>query len=208
MRERMVSEQISSRGIVDKRILNIFRSVPRHEFIPKEQLLSAYSDCPLSIGYGQTISQPYMVAAMTKELQLKSEMTVLEVGTGSGYQTAILCALRARVYSIERIKQLADQAKAVLDSLDYRAEVKMADGTLGWEEYAPYDRIIITAAASSIPEPLVKQLKIGGRLVVPVGGQSRQELTVLDKISDKEVKTENIFSCVFVPLIGKYGYEN
>lgn len=208
IRQRMVSEQIVARGITDPRVVEAFRSVGRHHFVPKDLLKSAYSDQPLPIGWDQTISQPYIVALMTKSLKVIPGMKVLEVGTGSGYQTAILSSLGLRVYSIERIKALADKAKEVLGHLGYAAELRAGDGTLGWPDKAPYDRIIVTAAASFAPESLIGQLKVGGRLIAPLGGRLNQELTVLDKVSDQELKEEKICSCIFVPLIGDQGYES
>ena len=208
IRERMVSEQIAGRGIRQNDILNAFKKVQRHYFVPKDLLKSAYSDQPLPIGWEQTISQPYMVALMTQKLELAPGMKVLEIGTGSGYQTAILSVLGAKVYSIERIKALADKAQELLNSLGYSVEVKVADGSLGWPNEAPYDRIIVTAAADSRPKALIDQVKVGGKLIIPLGGRLIQELTVLDKVSDQEVKEEKICSCIFVPLIGKQGYEN
>jgi len=206
-RERMVSEQIYRRGISDKEILDVFKTVPRHCFVPEAQISSAYGDYPLPIGCGQTISQPYIVALMTKELEISPGMKVLEVGTGSGYQTAILSALGARVYSLERIPELADRAKELLSSLGFEATIKVGDGTLGWPEHAPYERIIVTAAAGSMPKPLIDQLAIGGRLVLPLGGGFSQELTVLNKVSEEQIREERICSCVFVPLIGRYGFK-
>lgn len=203
----MVSEQIIRRGINNPQILQAFRNTPRHLFVLPTQQDSAYMDCPLPIGCGQTISQPYMVALMTQSLNVSPEMSVLEVGTGSGYQAAILSFLGAKVYSIERFSALAQNAMSVLASLGYAVTVKVGDGTLGWQEHSPYDRIIVTAAAPHIPSPLLGQLKIGGRIAIPLGGSFHQDLAIIDKISEKEIKEEMICGCIFVPLIGEYGYK-
>jgi len=205
-RKRMVQEQLIPRGIEDQRVLTAFKKVPRHEFVPQKHLDAAYGDFPLSIGSGQTISQPYIVALMTQLLKLEGEEKVLEIGTGSGYQTAILAELSQFVYSIERITSLAERANQTLKSLEYKnVEVKIADGTCGWQEHAPYDVIIVTAAAPEAPQALVKQLKIGGRLAIPIGGTFSQALTLITKTKDG-TKTEVACDCVFVPLIGKYGW--
>lgn len=201
LRERMVSQQIFARGLTKETILEAFRSVPRHCFVLKEQETSAYNDHPLSIGCQQTISQPYIVALMTDKLKAQAGMRVLEIGTGSGYQTAILSFLGLRVYSLERIGELADKAKKLLDFLGYPAIIEVADGTLGWPQDSPYDRIIVTAAAERIPKALIGQLKIGGRLVMPVGSWLHQDLTIVDKLSEKDTKAEKICGCIFVPLV-------
>ncbi len=208
MRKAMVEEQLIVRGISDKRVLDAFKAVPRHEFVPKDFLQSAYNDYPLPIGENQTISQPYMVALMTECLKLKGHEILLEVGTGSGYQAAILAELAKEVYSVERFLFLADMAKRALDSLGYRnIKIKVGDGTLGWEEHSPYDGIIVTAGAPRIPESLVRQLKDGGRLVIPVdSGAFGQTLTVAERIG-KSIRTSEICGCMFVPLIGKEGWD-
>ena len=207
-RKAMVEEQLIVRGISDKRVLEAFRKVPRHEFVPKEFAQSAYNDYPLPIGENQTISQPYMVALMTESLNLKGSERILEVGTGSGYQAAILAELAAEVYSIERFQGLADTAKKALDSLGYKnIKIKTGDGTLGWRELAPYDAIVVTAGAPGIPESLIKQLKDKGRLVIPIGESGfGQVLTIIERIG-KAVRTSEICSCMFVPLIGKEGWD-
>jgi len=206
MREMMVETQLVPRGISDKRVLDTFRKVPRHEFVPEEFREDSYSDHPLSIGGGQTISQPYMVALMTECLALKGNERVLEIGTGSGYQAAILADLAKDVYSVERIEALAVRAKKILDSLGYKnCNIKIDDGTLGWEEFAPYDGIIVTAGTPAIPESLVKQLKDTGRLVVPIGGGFGQILKIVEK-KGVSVKITDVCGCVFVPLIGKEGW--
>ena len=200
----MVREQIIARGIKDERVIQALEKVPRHNFVPKKYLNSAYDDSPLPIGAGQTISQPYMVALMSQCLQLKEKETVLEIGTGSGYQTAILAELANYVYSLERVVSLAKSAERVLKNSGYRnLQIKAADGTMGWPEYAPYKGIIVTAAAPAIPKPLLEQLDVEGRLVMPIGGGFNQILTVVNKHKNK-IEIENVCGCVFVPLVGKY----
>jgi len=206
-REEMVSRQIRSRGINDGRILEAFRNIPRHVFVPDQQKRFAYNDCPLPIGNEQTISQPYMVALMTLHLDIEAETSVLEIGTGSGYQAAILAFLGARVYTMERFPSLAGQAKKVLDSLGMKVQAKEGDGTLGWPEHAPYDRIIVTAGFSLIPPRLIEQLRAGGRMVIPIGERFHQDLTIVDKISQDEIKEERVCGCIFVPLVGEYGWD-
>lgn len=202
----MVEEQLVTRGIQGEKILDAFRKVPRHKFVSDEFLESAYNDYPLPIGDGQTISQPYMVALMTECLNLKGEEKVLEIGTGSGYQMAILAEAAKEVYSVERFQGLADSAKKTLELLGYKnCKIRVGDGTLGWEEYAPYDGIIVTAGAPDIPKTLVGQLKDGGRLVIPVGGGFGQVLTIVEK-KGSLVKTHEVCGCVFVPLVGKEGW--
>lgn len=207
-RERMLEKDIKPRGIKDEKVLEAMLKVPRHLFVAETQRMSAYEDHPLPIGEGQTISQPFIVALMTEALKLTGRETVLEIGTGSGYQTAILAELSVRVYSIERIPSLTGRARKVLDSLGYKnVLVKLSDGTLGWEEYAPYDRILVTAGAPSVPEPLVDQLAPGGILVIPVGSNSLQELVRVTKSEDGSIREERMGSCVFVKLVGKHGWE-
>lgn len=206
LREEMVSRQILSRGIDDGRILEAFRSIPRHLFVPDDQKKFAYSDSPLPIGREQTISQPYMVALMTLYLGVSEETSVLEVGTGSGYQAAIIAFLGARVYTIERFPSLAKEAKRVLDFLGMEVQIREGDGTLGWPEHAPYERIIVTAGTSKIPPLLIEQLKVGGRMVIPLGQRFHQELTVVEKVSLNEIREEQVCGCVFVPLVGEYGW--
>ncbi|RKY39064.1 MAG: protein-L-isoaspartate O-methyltransferase [Candidatus Omnitrophota bacterium] len=204
LRKRMIEEQLIPRGIRNKKILEAFENIPRHLFVPEEKQSYAYEDHPLSIGWGQTISQPFIVALMTQLLEPKKDEKVLEIGTGSGYQSAILAYLGCKVFTIERIPQLAERAQQVLESLEFKVEVKIGDGTLGWEKESPFDKIIVTAAAKDIPSPLVHQLKIGGRLIMPIGGAFHQELIIADKVTNKEVKKKSAGSCIFVPLIGKY----
>jgi protein-L-isoaspartate(D-aspartate) O-methyltransferase len=207
LRNRMVEEQLVPRGIFDERVLDAFRKVPRHTFIPDKSLENAYGDFPLPVGEGQTISQPYMVALMTQYLDLKADEKVLEVGTGSGYQAAILAELAKEVYSVERFTVLAERSRAVLKDLGYtNIKIRVGDGTEGWQGFAPYDGIIVTAGAPSVPEPLVEQLAEGGRLVIPVGGGFSQTLTLVRKKEGK-IAQEEICGCVFVPLVGRYGWK-
>jgi len=202
----MVEEQLIPRGIKEKRILDAFYKVERHKFIPEELRGSAYADFPLPIGEGQTISQPYIVALMTEYLALTGQEKVLEIGTGSGYQAAILAELVKEVYTIERFSSLAEKARSVFKELGYtNVSVKVQDGTLGWPEEAPFDRIIITAASPRIPLPLSEQLKENGLLIVPLGDGFTQVLTLADKKKEK-LELSQICGCVFVPLVGKYGY--
>lgn len=206
LRERMVTEQLIWRGISDPRVLEVFRKVLRHKFVPPTLQDIAYSDHPLPVGEGQTISQPYMVALMTEKLGLTGDEKVLEIGTGSGYQAAILLELAREVYSVERYKTLADKAEEILKELGYKnIKIKVGDGTIGWEEHAPYDGIIVTAGAPDIPKSLLSQLNENGRLVIPVGGRFSQVLTLVEKKKDR-FTTQDICGCVFVPLIGKEGW--
>jgi protein-L-isoaspartate(D-aspartate) O-methyltransferase len=202
MREKMVETQIKARGVKDPRVLSALLKVERHRFVPKEYLNSAYSDQPLPIGEGQTISQPYIVALMTELLELKGDEKVLEVGTGSGYQAAILAELAKEVYTVEIVESLASTAKNRLLELGYQnVKVKAGDGYLGWPEAAPFDAIIVTAAPDHIPKRLLDQLKEGGRMVVPVGSYA-QELKKIVKQSGK-IETTGIIPVVFVPMTGE-----
>ncbi len=187
--------------ITDKDVLLAMESVPRHEFVPQEYVNQAYEDHPLPIGYGQTISQPYIVALMTQLLELKRSDRVLEIGTGSGYQTAILAQLVDEVYSVEIVSKLAEEARARLARLGYtHVKIKCADGFYGWAEHAPYDAIIVTAAPAEIPAPLLAQLAEGGRMVIPIGDdRSHQQLQKLKKQAGKII-TENVIGVVFVPF--------
>ncbi len=201
----MVREQISARGIQDSRVLAAFSKVERHRFIPEKNRNSAYADHPVPIGEGQTISQPYIVALMTESLELKGAERILEIGTGSGYQAAILAELTKEVYSIERFESLAQQARLTLKELGYpNIQIRVADGTLGWEEEAPFDRIIVTAASTEIPRLLLDQLKEEGMLIMPVGETFSQTLTIVKK-KDGELIYRTVCGCVFVPLVGKFG---
>ena len=206
-REKMVRKQIARRGIKDERVLRAMKSVPRHLFLPEQARRYAYSDSPVRIGSGQTISQPYIVALMTELLKVKPDHRVLDVGTGSGYQAAILGELAVEVHSIERHQDLAETAEARLASLGYdNVSVHVGDGTQGFEPFAPYDRIIVAAAAPSVPEPLFQQLAQGGRLVIPVGSRHSQHLEVWDRHGD-EFRRSSSIPVVFVPLIGEAGWE-
>jgi protein-L-isoaspartate(D-aspartate) O-methyltransferase len=202
MREKMVETQIKARGVKDPRVLSALRKVERDRFVPEEYLDSAYADQPLPIGEGQTISQPYIVALMTELLDLKGDEKVLEIGTGSGYQAAILAELAKEVYTIEIVESLASMANKRLLALGYKnIRVKVGDGYLGWPEAAPFDAIIVTAAPDHIPKPLIEQLKEGGRMVVPVGTYA-QELKKIVKRSGK-IETTDVIPVVFVPMTGE-----
>jgi len=202
---RQTSRELNKTEL-DPRVMEALGRVPRHEFVPPEQESNAYQNRPLPIGYGQTISQPYIVAIMTDMLNLKPDSKVLELGTGSGYQAAILSELAGEVYTIEIVEQLGLQAKERLQRLGYdNVTTKVGDGYYGWEEYAPFDAIIVTAAASHIPPPLIKQLKPGGRMVVPVGSRfMTQQLLVVDKGDDQKVVSRQVLPVVFVPVTGKH----
>ena len=205
----MVKQQLESRGITDQRLLDAMRKIERHLFVNKRDEVFAYDDRPLQIGSGQTISQPYMVAIMTEILDLKGEERIIEIGTGSGYQTAILAELGKEVFTIERIDVLLNRAKKILINLNYNnIEFKVGDGTIGWKEKAPFDRIIITAAAPNIPEMLFDQLAVGGRMVVPVGKRFHQDLKLIVRMQDGEQMVMSRGGCLFVPLIGEDGWQN
>lgn len=200
-RQRMVEEQIAVRGITNPRVLDAMRDVPRHLFVPEGQRHNAYEDHPLPIGHGQTISQPYMVAAMVDALDLQAQHRVLEIGTGSGYQTAVLARLAATVYSIEVIEALAWVARRSLQQADVRnVRLKVGDGHEGWPEFAPFDRVVVSAAARTMPFRLVEQLVSGGRIVVPVGPESAQVLTVGIKRGERLIQRP-LMPCVFVPFV-------
>ena len=203
----MVEDQIISRGIKDTRVIAAMKKVPRHLFVEEALQSQAYSDHPLPIGEKQTISQPYMVALMTEALQLKGNEKVLEIGGGSGYQTAILAELSEKVFSIERIRSLAIRARQLLYELGYyNVELKIFDGTYGWMEEAPFDAIIVAAGAPDIPQPLLDQLAMDGRLVIPVGDAYVQDLIRVTK-TEEGIKREDLGGCRFVKLIGRYGWE-
>ncbi len=206
-RRQMVSDQLVARGIRDPKLLAVMGEIPRHGFVPIEHRAESYTDHPVPIGSGQTISQPYMVALMTEQLRLNPTARVLEVGGGSGYQAAVLSRLAASVYSMERIPELAQGASEVLRQLKIsNVEIRVGDGSLGWPEAAPFDGILVTAAGSQVPPALVEQLAEGGRLVMPVGSLLDQTLTVVERRGGKE-EVRSVCGCVFVPLIGKQGYQ-
>ena len=205
-RRKMVEEQLVERGVKNLSVLEAMSRVPRHLFAQDSLQHRAYGDTPLPIGENQTISQPYIVGAMTEALALKGEERVLEIGTGSGYQTAIIAELCRQVFTIERLNNLSRKAQNILESLNYMNIVfKMFDGTYGWPDQAPFDAILITASAPEIPDSLVKQLGDGGRLVAPIGGADKQKLVVLTKKGDR-ISRRDLVNCKFVPLIGKYGW--
>jgi len=201
-REQMVREQLQARDITDARVISAMLQVPRHEFVPSELIDSAYTDNALPLKMGQTISQPYIVAYMTQALGLRGTERVLEIGTGSGYQTAVLAQIVPEVYTIEILPELQKQAGALLSKLGYRnIRYKTGDGYLGWPEYAPFDRIIVTAAPEDIPQPLIDQLKVGGRLVIPVGTLN-QDLMIVEKGKSGIIRRSAI-PVRFVPMTGK-----
>jgi protein-L-isoaspartate(D-aspartate) O-methyltransferase len=206
-REEMVRRQIEGRGITDPRVLQALRTVPRHEFVSEALVDRAYGDFPLPIGEGQTISQPFIVAEMTQALALDPEDRVLEIGTGSGYQTAVLAELVYRVYSVERIHPLYVQARRLFDRLGYHNIVtRFSDGTVGWAEEAPFDAILVTAGSPKIPEPLVNQLCPGGRMVIPVGDRFSQELTKIYR-DERGIRQTHMGGCRFVKLVGEHGWK-
>jgi protein-L-isoaspartate(D-aspartate) O-methyltransferase len=206
LRDQMVAEQLIARGVRDLRVVAAMRTVPRHAFIPEALHADAYLDKPVRIGSDQTISQPFMVGLMTQELCVEPHHRVLEIGTGSGYQTAVLSALCAEVFTIERVPVLAERAGRALAALGHsNVRTRVGDGTEGWPEAAPFDRILVTAAAPRVPAALEEQLREGGRLLVPVGPRDRQVLTAIDRTHDGWVRSESI-GCVFVPLIGREGW--
>jgi len=206
-RERMVEEQLVSRGVTDQRVLAAMRQVPRHLFVDEALRDRAYGDHPLPIGDGQTISQPFIVGRMTELLALGGREKVLEVGTGSGYQAAVLGQLTGRVCTVERIPRLAMRARQVIEGLGYsNIWVRTANGTLGWPDEAPFDRILVAAGGPSVPPPLFDQLAEGGRMVMPVGDAAGQVLKLVEK-QDGEMRTSEHSGCVFVKLVGKYAWE-
>lgn len=207
LRQEMVDRQLRKRAIRDERVLAAMLSVPRHQFVPAELAAEAYADRPLPIGQGQTISQPFMVAAMAEALRLSPGARVLEIGAGSGYQAAVLSLLAREVHAVETHEDLALSCRERLARLGYgNVRVHVGDGTLGWAPEAPFEAILVTAAAPDIPPPLVAQLAEGGRLVLPVGSQDEQRLFRLEKHGDA-TSSRPLFHCRFVPLVGKYGWE-
>ena len=206
-RNRMVDTQIKIRGVDDPRVLAAMRRVPRHRFVPQHLWDQAYNDYPLPIGEDQTISQPYIVALMTEALELLAGDRVLEIGTGSGYQAAVLAELAAEVYSIDRLASLAAKARQVLAELGYtNFQIRVGDGTQGWPEKAPFDAILVTAGSPQVPRPLIEQLALGGRLVVPVGDRFSQTLTRVRQTREG-IKFDYLGGCRFVRLIGKHGWK-
>ncbi|HON58328.1 MAG TPA: protein-L-isoaspartate(D-aspartate) O-methyltransferase [Smithella sp.] len=209
-RLRMVESQIKARGISDPRVLKAMETIPRHLFVDEGLIEQAYYDSPLPIGEHQTISQPYIVALMTQALELKGRERVLEIGTGSGYQTAVLAYLADRVFSIERIASLAADARKILDALNfYNVAIRVGDGSYGWREEAPFDGIIVTAAAPDVPRYLLDQLAVGGKMVVPVGGRDVQTLYRFTRSPEnpQEIIKEDLGGCRFVSLIGESGWK-
>jgi protein-L-isoaspartate(D-aspartate) O-methyltransferase len=206
-RDRMVDTQLVSRGVYDPRVLDAMRKVPRHLFVDEALCDQSYNDHPLPISERQTISQPYIVALMTEALGLQGMEKVLEIGTGSGYQTAILAELANRIYSIERLLGLSQRARQVLQDLGYRnVALKVGDGTLGWQEEAPFDAILVSAGAPSVPQPLVDQMAVGARLIIPVGDHLSQELVLVERLPEGIRKT-NMGGCRFVDLVGKCAWK-
>ncbi|MDA8155890.1 MAG: protein-L-isoaspartate(D-aspartate) O-methyltransferase [Actinomycetota bacterium] len=206
--EAMLKNQIAARGVKDERVLDAMRMVPRHVFVPEQLRYKAYDDMALEIGLGQTISQPYMVALMTGLLELSGKERVLEIGTGSGYQTAILARLAAQVYTIERLPQLSEKARAVLESFGIKnVHYMTGDGTLGWPREAPFDRVLAAAGAPDAPPPLVEQLAEGGVMVIPVGTRSAQRLLKGRKSGGRLISEFHIY-CTFVPLLGEFGWKD
>ena len=205
-REALVKNYIENAGVKDAAVLNAMRSVKRHLFVPENQVANAYADRPLPIGYGQTISQPYIVAYMTEVIKPKPHFKVLEVGTGSGYQAAVLAAIVKEVYTIEIVPQLGNAAAERLKKLDYKnVNVKVADGYFGWKEHGPFDAIVVTAAAEFVPPPLLEQLKVGGKMVIPVGSPyMTQTLMLIEKKGGKTI-TKSLLPVVFVPFTRKGG---
>ena len=207
-RARMVEHLRSHYKIADERVLQAMNVVPRHAFVPDALKAQAYKDNALPISGGQTISQPFIVARMTELLELKGRERVLEIGSGSGYQTAILATVARKVFAVERLTVLAVEAKQKLIQLGFRnISYRCDDGTNGWEVYAPFDAILVAAGGPSIPEPLVKQLEIGGRMVIPIGSDQKSQVLVRVTRTEKGFETENFGPCAFVPLIGTHGWE-
>jgi len=204
----MVQEQIVARGITDARVIAVLRKVPRHLFVDPGIINRAYNDSALPIGERQTLSQPYMAARMTEALCLTGQERVLEVGTGSGYQTALLAELCFNVFSVEKLRVLSRKARTLLDRLDYQnIALHVGDGTIGWSEHAPYDAILVAAGAPSAPTPLLAQLALGGRLVIPVGEEQTQTLLRITRTAEG-LKKEQLGECKFVKLLGKFGWRD
>ncbi len=209
-RLKMVELQLRARGLTDELVLKAMEKVPRHLFVDEALQDQSYNDNPLPIGENQTISQPYMVALMTAALALKGREKILEIGTGSGYQTAVLAEIADQVFSIERIAFLASRARKVLDALNYfNVAIRVGDGSYGWKEESPFDGIIVTAGAPDIPRVLLEQLAIGGKLVIPVGSRTSQTLMRITRLSEdlRDLKQEDLGGCRFVNLVGEYGWQ-
>ncbi len=208
-RRQMVERQIKGRGITDPRVIDAMLKVPRHLFVEEALQSQAYGDYALPIGEKQTISQPFIVAYMTEALRLKGGEKLLDVGTGSGYQAAVLGQLASRVYSVERIVSLARRARRVLDSIgSSNINIKVTDGTFGWEDQAPFDGILVAAGAPSVPEEYLKQLAIGAHLVIPVGTRGAQKLMRVTRVGAERFEEEELLDCRFVPLLGQHGWKN
>ncbi|MFD2531972.1 protein-L-isoaspartate(D-aspartate) O-methyltransferase [Gracilimonas halophila] len=203
---KQLVELLKEKGIEDQRVLNAIGKIPRHKLIDTALHSKAYNDTALPIGMGQTISQPFTVAAQTELLAIEPGDKILEIGTGSGYQCMVLCELGAEVYSVERHKDLYHRAKEALREFGYTAMLKVGDGTLGWSTYAPYDGIVVTAGAPVVPDDLVQQLDIGGRLVIPVGDDEKQMMLRITRVSENEYEREELSDFKFVPLIGEKGW--
>jgi protein-L-isoaspartate(D-aspartate) O-methyltransferase len=205
-RQRLV-EKVQGQGIDDRRVLEAVGRVPRHRFVPEGVVRRAYDDSALPIGYGQTISQPSLQALYLQTLEIRREDKVLEVGAGSGYQTALLAELSSNVYAVERIPELTQKAREILDELGYdNVALVTKDGTTGWSKYAPYDSILVGAAAPGVPDALVEQLKPAGRLLIPIGDRHHQQLTLVRRTPEGGTEQEVVTGCVFVPLIGRFGW--
>jgi protein-L-isoaspartate(D-aspartate) O-methyltransferase len=203
----MVKEQLIQRGIHDERVLKAISSVPRHKFIDQAFWPRAYGDHPLPIGHEQTISQPYIVALMCQELGLEEGKRILEIGTGSGYQTTVLAVMGYTVYTIERYDELSIQAQEIMKNLGITGiHFKIGDGSIGWEEESPFDGIVVTAGAPFVPEDLMKQLTTGGKIIIPIGDRISQRLQVIEK-GEKIIEKRDICGCTFVPLVGKQGWD-
>jgi len=200
-------DKISKNGITDVYVLKAISEVERHKFVPEALLPHAYKDVALPIGYGQTISQPYTVAFMTQSLKVQPDSKILEIGTGSGYQAALLYRMGAKVYSIERQFEIYDRTRKLLDELEIRVNTKCGDGTIGWEEFAPFDGILVTAGSPNVPPSLQKELAVGGKLVIPVGDKVSQKFRIVTKVDVDKFETVDIPEFVFVPLIGKEGWK-
>ena len=207
MRNRLI-EHLADRGITDLSVLEAMKKIPRHGFVDSAFEDQAYEDKPLPIHSGQTISQPFTVAYQTQLLEVKPQMKVLEIGTGSGYQAAVLCAMDVRLYTVELDARLHREARERLEDLGYTAKMLLGDGSRGWQKHQPYDRILVTAASPSIPDSLKRQLAIGGRMVIPVGNRELQQMKVIIKLDKAEFEIHTYHQFKFVPLRGKYGFWN